>query len=93
MPIGLMGTDGIVLGAEHSGVPPGASRDANPMAHSPLQRQPGGFMFQLIQIGKYQSLPPLLPPPDSAVHLRFIITEFVLSGGERLRERKFSGIF
>lgn len=88
-----MGTGGTVLWAERSGVPPGASRDANPLAHSSLQRQPGGFMLQLIQIGKYQSLPPPLPPPDSAAHLRFIITEFVLSGGEKLRERKFSGIF
>lgn len=62
------------------------------MAHYPLQRQPGSFMFQVFKVRKYKS-PSLLPSPDLATCLGSIIIEFVLNGCERLKERKFSRIF
>lgn len=63
------------------------------MVHYPLWRQAGGLTFRVIKVRKYKSPSPPLPSPDSATHLGSIIIEFVLNGGERLKERKFSRIF
>lgn len=54
------------------------------MAQYPLQRRPGGLLFQVTKVRKSQSPPPLLPPLCSATHLGSMITEFVLNRSERL---------